>query len=100
MSINVETFKPLHDRVLIKRKTETESQGGIILTESSQEKQQSGTVIAAGPGKRNSDGTLQAMQVTAGNEVFFAQYSGTEFTTQDAQYVVMREEDILATTAE
>lgn len=99
MNINVDTFKPLGDRVLIKRRTETESQGGIILTESSQEKQQSGTVIAVGPGKHNTDGSLQNMQVAVGNEVFFAQYSGIEFNAQDAQYVVMREEDIVAITA-
>ena len=98
MTINANKLKPLNDRVLIKRKTETESQGGIILTESAQEKQQQGTVIAVGPGKYTSDGTLQGMQVKVGDTVFFAKYSGVEFDFDNEDFVIMREEDIVAIT--
>ena len=98
MGMNASNLKPLQDRVLIKRKTETESQGGIILTESAQEKQQQGTVVAVGPGKYNTSGTLQTMQVKSGDTVFFAQYSGVEFNFAGEEYIVMREEDIVAVT--
>lgn len=98
MAINASKLKPLNDRVLIKRKTETESQGGIILTESAQEKQQQGTVVAVGPGKYTNDGKLQSMQVKAGDTVFFAKYSGVEFDFDNEDYIVMREDDIVAVT--
>ena len=98
MTINASKLKPLNDRVLIKRKTETESQGGIILTESAQEKQQQGTVVAVGPGKYTNDGKLQAMQVKVGDTVFFAKYSGVEFDFDNEDFIVMREDDIVAVT--
>jgi chaperonin GroES len=98
MTINANKLKPLNDRVLIKRKTETESQGGIILTESAQEKQQQGTVIAVGPGKFTNDGKLQEMQVKTGDTVFFAKYSGVEFEFDNEEFIVMREDDIVAVT--
>lgn len=98
MTINASKLKPLNDRVLIKRKTETESQGGIILTESAQEKQQQGTVIAVGPGKYTNDGKLQAMQVKVGDTVFFAKYSGVEFDFDNEDFIIMREDDIVAVT--
>lgn len=99
MSVNVGELKPLGNRVLIRRKTETESQGGIILTQSAQEKQQQGTVVAVGPGKYNSDGSLQAMQVKNGDTVFFAKYSGVEFNFADEDFIVMPEDDIVAVSA-
>jgi chaperonin GroES len=98
MAINASKLKPLNDRVLIKRKTETESQGGIILTESAQEKQQQGTVVAVGPGKYTNDGKLQSMQVKVGDTVFFAKYSGVEFDFDNEDFIVMREDDIVAVT--
>ena len=98
MAINANKLKPLNDRVLIKRKTETESQGGIILTESAQEKQQQGTVIAVGPGKYTNDGKLQTMQVKPGDTVFFAKYSGVEFDFDSEDFIIMREDDIVAVT--
>ncbi len=98
MAINASKLKPLNDRVLIKRKTETESQGGIILTESAQEKQQQGTVVAVGPGKYTNDGNLQSMQVKVGDTVFFAKYSGVEFDFDNEDFIVMREDDIVAVT--
>lgn len=96
MAINANTLKPLNDRVLIKRKTETESKGGIILTESAQEKQQQGTVVAVGPGKTLENGSVQNMQVKVGDTVFFAKYSGVEFDFDHDDYIVMREDDIVA----
>ena len=98
MAINANKLKPLNDRVLIKRKTETESQGGIILTESAQEKQQQGTVVAVGPGKYTNDGKLQTMQVKPGDTVFFAKYSGVEFDFDSEDFIIMREDDIVAVT--
>mgnify|MGYP006433367195 CR=1 FL=1 len=98
MTMNANKLKPLNDRVLIKRKTETESKGGIILTESAQEKQQQGTVVAVGPGKYNNDGKLLQMQVSVGDTVFFAKYSGVDFDFDSEEYIVMREEDIVAIT--
>ena len=96
MAINASKLKPLNDRVLIKRKTETESKGGIILTESAQEKQQQGTVIAVGPGKTLDSGSMQPMQVKVGDTVFFAKYSGVEFDFDNDDYIIMREDDIVA----
>lgn len=96
MAINANTLQPLNDRVLIKRKTETESKGGIILTESAQEKQQQGTVVAVGPGKTLDNGTVQSMQVKTGDTVFFAKYSGVEFDFDNEDYIIMREDDIVA----
>ena len=100
MAINIDKFTPLDDRVLIKRKTVSESKGGIILTESAQEKQQQGTVMSVGRGKYNSDGSLQPMQVKTGDTVFFAKYSGVEFNFDNEDFIVMSESDIVAVSAE
>lgn len=96
MAIDANKLKPLNNRVLIKRKTETESKGGIILTESAQEKQQQGTIIAVGPGKTLENGSVQNMQVKVGDSVFFAKYSGVEFNFDHDDYIVMCEDDIVA----
>ena len=94
MSVNV---TPLHDRVLIKRIEEKESiKGGIIIPDSAKEKPQEGEVIAAGAGKINDKGERIALDVKAGDRVLFGKYSGTEIKVEDEDYLILREDEILA----
>ena len=89
-------FKPLQDRVLVKRLEEKETKkGGIIIPDSAKEKPQEGEIIAVGPGKVTDDGTLQPMHVKVGDKILFGKYSGSEVKLGDAEYLIMREEDIL-----
>lgn len=92
---------PLRDRVLIRRHDEEHmSAGGIILADSAKKKSVQGTVIAVGPGKSNSAGTVLPMSVQVGDKVIFGKYAGTEVELQDlnheGQFVLMSEEDIMA----
>jgi chaperonin GroES len=94
MSVNV---TPLHDRVLIKRIEEKESiKGGIIIPDTAKEKPQEGEVIAAGAGKINDKGDRVALDVKAGDRVLFGKYSGTEIKVDDEDYLILREDEILA----
>jgi chaperonin GroES len=89
--------RPLHDRVLVKRVEEKEVvKGGIIIPDSAKEKPMEGEVIAAGPGKTTDDGKRAAMDVKAGDRILFGKYSGTEIKIDDQEYIIMREEEILA----
>lgn len=90
-------FKPLHDRVLVKRlEMEEKTAGGIIIPDTAKEKPQRGEVMAAGPGKIDDDGKLVPMSVKKGDIVLFAKYAGTEIKLDGVEHLVMREEDILA----
>ena len=94
MSVNV---TPLHDRVLIKRIEEKETvKGGIIIPDTAKEKPQEGEVIAAGAGKINDKGERLALDVKAGDRVLFGKYSGTEIKVDDVDYLILREDEILA----
>jgi chaperonin GroES len=94
MSVNV---TPLHDRVLIKRIEEKESiKGGIIIPDSAKEKPQEGEVVAVGAGKINEKGDRIALDVKAGDRVLFGKYSGTEIKVEDEDYLILREDEILA----
>jgi chaperonin GroES len=94
MSVNV---TPLHDRVLIKRIEEKESiKGGIIIPDTAKEKPQEGEVIAVGAGKVNDKGDRIALDVKAGDRVLFGKYSGTEIKVDDEDYLILREDEILA----
>ncbi|HEV7966434.1 MAG TPA: co-chaperone GroES [Candidatus Acidoferrales bacterium] len=94
MSVNV---TPLHDRVLIKRIEEKESvKGGIIIPDTAKEKPQEGEVIAVGAGKINEKGDRIALDVKAGDRVLFGKYSGTEIKVDDEDYLILREDEILA----
>ncbi|HEY2647134.1 MAG TPA: co-chaperone GroES [Candidatus Acidoferrales bacterium] len=94
MSVNV---TPLHDRVLIRRIEEKESiKGGIIIPDSAKEKPQEGEVIAAGAGKINDKGERIALDVKVGDRVLFGKYSGTEIKVEDEDYLILREDEILA----
>ena len=89
--------RPLHDRVILKRIEEKETvKGGIIIPDTAKEKPMEGQVIAAGPGKIMEDGKRSPMDVKAGDRVLFGKYAGTEIKLDDEEYVIMREEEILA----
>jgi chaperonin GroES len=89
--------KPLHDRVLVKRVEEKEVvKGGIIIPDTAKEKPMEGEVIAAGPGKTTDDGKRAALDVKPGDRILFGKYSGTEIKVDDQDYLIMREDEILA----
>jgi chaperonin GroES len=89
--------RPLHDRVLLRRIEEKEQvKGGIIIPDTAKEKPMEGEVISVGPGKMMEDGKRSPMDVKAGDRVLFAKYAGTEIKIDDKEYVIMREEEILA----
>ena len=94
MAVNV---TPLHDRVLVKRIEEKESvKGGIIIPDSAKEKPQEGEVVAVGAGKINEKGDRVALDVKAGDRILFGKYSGAEIKVEDEEYLILREEEILA----
>ena len=89
--------KPLHDRILVKRIEEKEVvKGGIIIPDTAKEKPMEGEVIAVGPGKVREDGKRSGLDVKKGDRVLFGKYSGTDIKIEDEEYVIMREEDVLA----
>jgi chaperonin GroES len=89
--------RPLHDRVLIKRVEEKEVvKGGIIIPDTAKEKPMEGEVVAVGPGKTSDDGKRSPMDVKKGDRILFGKYAGTEIKIDEQDYVIMREEEILA----
>ena len=89
-------FRPLHDRVIVKRVQEEEkTKGGIIIPDSAKEKPVEGKIIAVGNGKRLDDGTMAKLELKAGDRVLFGKYSGTEVKIDGEEHIIMREEDIL-----
>jgi chaperonin GroES len=89
-------FRPLHDRVLIKRvESEEKSLGGIIIPDTAQEKPMEGEVVAAGPGARGEDGKIQPMEVKSGDRVLFGKWSGTEVKLDGEELIIMKESDIM-----
>jgi chaperonin GroES len=90
-------IRPLQDRVLIRRVEEEETTaGGIIIPDSAKEKPQEGVVVAAGKGKVREDGGVTPLDVQVGDKVLFGKYAGTDVTLDGEEYVILREEDILA----
>ena len=93
-------FRPLHDRVLIRRvESEEKTVGGIIIPDTAKEKPMEGEVVAAGPGARGEDGKLQPMDVRTGDRVLFGKWSGTEIKIDGEDLVVMKESDIMGVVA-
>ena len=93
-------IRPLHDRILVTRVAEQEvGRGGIIIPDTAKEKPQEGMVVAVGNGKVNDDGKRIALDVQSGDRILFGKYSGNEVTLEDVEYVIMREEDVLAVLA-
>ena len=89
--------RPLHDRVIVERIEESEQRvGSIIIPDSAKEKPQQGKVIAAGAGKVRDDGTRQTPDVKAGDLILFGKYSGQEIKLDGENYLIMKEEDVLA----
>lgn len=89
-------FKPLHDRVLVKRlPSEEKTAGGIIIPDSVQEKPQQGEIVAAGSGSRRADGNIDPLGVKVGDRILFGKYAGTEVKMQGVEYIIMKETDIL-----
>ncbi|HUR34296.1 MAG TPA: co-chaperone GroES [Vicinamibacterales bacterium] len=92
--------RPLHDRILVQRLDEGEQQvGSIIIPDSAREKPQRGTVIAAGNGKIGDDGQRLALDVKAGDTILFGKYSGSDIKVDGVEYLIMKEDDVLATEA-
>tara|TARA_Y100000814_G_C12036025_1_gene300859 strand:+ start:172 stop:492 length:321 start_codon:yes stop_codon:yes gene_type:complete len=90
-------FRPLHDRVVIRRvDEETKTAGGIIIPDSAQEKPQEGEVVAVGPGARGDDGKIHALDVKIGNRVLFGKWSGNEVTIDGEELLIMKENDVMA----
>ena len=90
-------FRPLHDRVLVRRvEADEKTAGGIIIPDTAKEKPQEGKVIAAGNGKVGDDGKKIPLDVKAGDKILFGKYSGSEVKIEDKEYLIMREEDVLA----
>lgn len=89
-------FRPLHDRVLVRRVTaEEKTAGGIIIPDNAKQKPQEGEIVAAGPGARNEKGELVALDVKAGDRVLFGKWSGTEVKIDGEDLLIMKESDIL-----
>jgi chaperonin GroES len=89
-------FRPLHDRVVVRRIEEDErTPGGIIIPDTAKEKPQQGEVVAAGPGARDEKGEVQPLDVKAGDRVLFGKWSGTEVKFDGEELLIMKESDIL-----
>ena len=94
MSLNL---KPLGDRLIVEPiEQEDTTASGIILPETAKEKPQKGTVLAAGPGRRDDDGDRIEMDVAEGDTVLYAKYAGTEIKIEDKKYLILKETDVLA----
>ena len=90
------TFRPLHDRVVVRRIDEDErTAGGIIIPDTAKEKPVQGEVVAVGPGARDDKGEIQPLDVAAGDRVLFGKYSGSEVTLDGEELLIMKESDIL-----
>jgi chaperonin GroES len=93
-------FRPLHDRVVVKRvQEETKTKGGIIIPDTAAEKPQQGEVIAAGPGARAESGEIAPLDVKVGDKVLFGKWSGTEVKIDGEDLVIMKESDIMGVLA-
>ena len=93
-------FKPLHDRVLVKRvESEEKTKGGLIIPDTAKEKPAEGEVVSTGEGARKDSGELIAMSVKAGDRILFGKWSGTEVTIDGQELLIMKESDILGVIA-
>ncbi len=89
-------FRPLHDRIVVRRITaEEKTTGGIIIPDTAKEKPMEGEVIAAGPGARDEQGQIQALDVKAGDRVLFGKWSGTEVRIDGEDLLIMKESDVM-----
>ncbi|MBO1909405.1 co-chaperone GroES [Microvirga sp. 3-52] len=90
------TFRPLHDRVVVRRiEAEEKTAGGIIIPDTAKEKPQEGEIVAVGPGARDESGKIAALDVKAGDRVLFGKWSGTEVRINGQDLLIMKESDIM-----
>lgn len=88
--------RPLHDRILVKRVAEEEkTAGGLFIPDTAKEKPQRGQIVATGKGRVTEDGKILPLEVKTGDKILFSKYAGTELKLEGAEYLMMREEDIL-----
>jgi chaperonin GroES len=94
------TFRPLHDRVLVRRlEAPVKTAGGIIIPDNAQEKPQEGEIVSTGSGIRSEDGALIALDVRAGDKILFGKWSGTEVKIDGEDLIIMKESDVLGVVA-
>ncbi len=90
------SFRPLHDRILVRRvESHEKTKGGIIIPDTAKEKPSEGEVVAVGPGARNEAGQIQALDVKAGDRILFGKWSGTEIKINGEDLLIMKESDVL-----
>ena len=90
-------IRPLHDRIVVKRIESSENKiGGLFIPDSAKEKPQEGEVVAVGNGKRNEKGELMPLDLKAGDRILFGKYSGSEIKIENEEYLILREDEILA----
>ncbi|MBY5368584.1 co-chaperone GroES [Rhizobium leguminosarum] len=90
------SFRPLHDRILVRRvDSQEKTKGGIIIPDTAKEKPQEGEVIAVGPGARNDAGQIQALDVKVGDRILFGKWSGTEIKINGEDLLIMKESDVM-----
>jgi chaperonin GroES len=90
------SFRPLHDRILVRRvESQEKTKGGIIIPDTAKEKPQEGEVVAVGPGARNEAGQIQALDVKAGDRILFGKWSGTEIKINGEDLLIVKESDVL-----
>ena len=90
------TFRPLHDRILVRRiEADEKTAGGIIIPDTAKEKPQEGEVIATGPGARDDSGQLQPLDVKTGDRILFGKWSGTEIRLKGEDLLIMKESDVM-----
>ncbi|ANK88901.1 MULTISPECIES: co-chaperone GroES [unclassified Rhizobium] len=90
------SFRPLHDRILVRRvASEEKTKGGIIIPDTAKEKPQEGEVIAVGPGARNDAGQIEALDVRVGDRILFGKWSGTEIKIGGEDLLIMKESDVM-----
>ncbi len=89
-------FRPLHDRIVVRRlESEEKTRGGIIIPDTAKEKPQEGEVVAVGPGARNDQGQVVALDVKVGDRILFGKWSGTEIKIDGEDYLIMKESDVM-----
>ena len=89
-------FRPLHDRVVVRRiEGEEKTKGGIIIPDTAKEKPQEGEIVAVGPGARGDDGMIHPLDVKAGDRILFGKWSGTEVKLDGEELIIMKESDIM-----
>ncbi|MEI4482830.1 MULTISPECIES: co-chaperone GroES [unclassified Phyllobacterium] len=90
------TFRPLHDRILVRRvEYEEKTSGGIIIPDTAKEKPQEGEVLAVGPGTRNEAGQIQPLELKTGDRILFGKWSGTEIKINGEELLIMKESDVM-----